>query len=89
VIGTAGRFLDHGQVPAWLIVGARQVLGSLVPIGDADALQFHSAFYRHLVTGYRPAAALAMAQRQAAAGELGPSLQSPDNWAAYVLYGAG
>jgi CHAT domain-containing protein len=89
VFGTARRFLDHGQVPAWLIVGARQVLGSLAPIGDAAALQFHSAFYRHLVAGYRPAAALAMAQREAARGELGPSLQAPDNWAAYVLYGAG
>ena len=88
VFGTARRFLDHGQVPAWLVVGARQVLGSLTPIGDAAALHFHSAFYRHLVTGHRPASALAKAQREAARGELGPSLQSPESWATYVLYGA-
>jgi CHAT domain-containing protein len=89
VFGGRQRFLDHGLVPALLVAGAGQVLGSLVPIHHAAALAFHIAFYRHLIRGNRPAAALAHAQREAAAGKLGLALQVPSRWATSVLYGIG
>jgi CHAT domain-containing protein len=89
LFGSRQRVLDHGLAPALLVAGAGQVLGSLVPIEDATALDFHIAFYRHLISGKRPAAALACAQREAAAGELGLALQPPSQWATYVLYVVG
>jgi len=88
VVGGQQAFLYHGLVPALLVAGAASVLGCLWPIGDAAAMTFQSAYYEHLVAGFRPASALAAVQRKAALGAWGAEMQAPENWAGYVLYGA-
>ncbi len=79
----------NGLVPAFLIAGAGSVLASVWPIRDERAAQFQMEFYQQLLQGGRPAECLAATQRRCITGELGPTMREGENWAAYVLYGAG
>jgi CHAT domain-containing protein len=78
-----------GLVPAFLLAGAGSVIASLWPIADAPAAKFQAELYRQILTGARPATALARAQRRCARGELGADTQNITVWAAHVAYGAG
>ena len=50
-----------------LQAGAQQVVGSLWPVRDDEALTITGAFYEHFFDGAHPALALVRAQRQAIA----------------------
>jgi hypothetical protein len=76
-----------GLVPALLVAGAGAVVATLWNINDHDALEFHRAFYRHLLAGHAPCEALGRTQREAIRGELGTALSMPKAWPAFVLYG--
>jgi CHAT domain-containing protein len=51
---------------ALLHLGARTVIGSLVPLPDATARTVMGEFHRHLAAGYAPAAALQHARESIA-----------------------
>ncbi|MBK9442169.1 MAG: CHAT domain-containing protein [Comamonadaceae bacterium] len=85
--GIASRFIEPGQIHAWLIAGAATVLACLRPIGDEAARGLHASFYGYLLEGDQAAVALARTQRDAARGALGHALADPDQWGAYVLFG--
>lgn len=78
-----------GLVPAFLLAGARSVIASLWPIEDEPAALFQQEFYRQLLSGAGPAAALAATQRRAVQGDLGDRVSEVAVWAAYAAYGAG
>ena len=59
--GTRALSLAGGFVAA----GARDVIGTLAPIGDADARALFAAVHRHLARGEPPAAAVRLAQLEA------------------------
>lgn len=82
-----GGPLLGGIVPAFLLAGAGCVIASLWPIADGPAAAFQLELYRQLVTGARPATALAAAQRRCLRGDLGNHMRAPAIWAAYVAYG--
>ncbi|MDC6170699.1 CHAT domain-containing protein [Paucibacter sp. XJ19-41] len=86
--GASSRFVEPGQVPAWLIAGAGTVLACLRPIEDDAARRLHASFYGNLFAGVHAAVALARSQREAARGNLGPELVDPRQWGAYALFGA-
>ena len=85
----SGAPLLGGLVPAFLLAGAGSVIASLWPIADDPAAKFQAELYRQLLTGARPATALARAQRRCVRGELGADTQEVSVWAAHVAYGAG
>jgi CHAT domain-containing protein len=88
--GDAQRFINRGLVPAWLVVGASTVLGTLWPVADAAAREMLEAFYRHLLAGKRASEALRLAQSDAANGRyLNPALRDPRHWAGYQIHGLG
>jgi CHAT domain-containing protein/predicted negative regulator of RcsB-dependent stress response len=69
----------------FLHAGAGAVVGSLWPVDEVATARFMERFYRALlVTGQRPAEALAQAQRELAAGD---RFSAPYYWAAFVLEG--
>lgn len=70
---------------AFLFAGARTVVATLWPIGDAGAAAFAERFYAGLRTR-NPADALAAAQREMAKD---PRYGSPYYWAAYQVFGVG
>jgi tetratricopeptide (TPR) repeat protein len=82
-----GGPLLGGIVPAFLLAGAGCVIASLWPIADAPAAAFQLELYRQLVSGARPATALAATQRRCLRGHLGDHMRAPAIWAAYVAYG--
>jgi tetratricopeptide (TPR) repeat protein len=83
---SGGPLLD-GLIPAFLLAGAGCVIASLWPIEDEPSARFQLEFYRNLISGARPASALAAAQRSCARGDLGGEMCSALIWASYVAYG--
>jgi CHAT domain-containing protein len=70
---------------AFLYAGARTVVSTVWPIGDAGAAEFASRFYAHL-RSESPPEALASAQRDLARS---PRWRAPYYWAAYQVIGDG
>jgi tetratricopeptide (TPR) repeat protein len=58
-----------GLSATFLALGTAQVVGTVVPVVDAATTPLMVAFHRRLAGGDPPAAALALAQRQVAAGD--------------------
>ena len=75
-----------GVVSAFLIAGARNVVGSVFLLEDGAAAQFSGRFYEELVRGGSPAQALARTQVACWSGELGSGMQLPRCWAGYVVF---
>jgi len=76
LLGLTATFLTHG---------ARQIIASVTPIPDAETAPLMAAFHRLLLAGRSAAAALALAQEQAAAGD--PAAMAAA--AGFVCMGAG
>jgi CHAT domain-containing protein len=74
-----------GLVRAFLFAGADNVMATLWPIEDRPTSRIVPQFYRAL-DGRSPAAALAIAQREAIRD---PRTASPRRWAAFAIAGAG
>lgn len=75
--------LTFGLSEAFLIAGARNVLGGLWRVSDAAAERYMASFYRHyLREGLSPAAA---AQLTARAMSRDKVFGHPYFWAAFVL----
>jgi hypothetical protein len=72
-----------GLVRAFLMAGARCVLGSQWAVDDVATADFMVLFYRHWRAGTPLASALARAQR-----ELREQRPHPAHWAAFALHGA-
>jgi tetratricopeptide (TPR) repeat protein len=72
-----------GLVRAFLMAGARSVLGSRWAVDDAATAEFMALFYGHWRAGDGLAAALALAQR-----DLRSRRPHPAHWAAFALHGA-
>ena len=53
-----------GVQRAFLLAGARHVLATLWPIADAETVEFMEAFYRRVLAGEKPPAALTAVQRE-------------------------
>jgi len=71
-----------GLVRGFTLAGAQRVLATQWAVSDASMAELMAGFYRRLVAGAAPAAALAGAQRTSvAAGD------HPFRWAALTLYG--
>jgi CHAT domain-containing protein len=75
-----------GIVSAFLIVGARNVVGSVSALEDTAAATFSGRFYEELATGTLPAHALARTQLACLNGELGSRMRSPQYWAGYLVF---
>lgn len=74
---------EHVDLPTTcMVAGADTVVGSIWPVVDQAAAELISAFYRHHLTGLRPAQALAQAQREFA--NLG---RREDHWYSFVCIG--
>lgn len=71
-----------GLVRAFLVAGAARVVAALWPVDDAVTAAFMSEFYRALIAGAQPAAALQQAQAAVMAKHPHPAF-----WAAFALYG--
>ena len=71
-----------GLVRAFLVAGAARVVASLWPVDDEVTAAFMLRFYRHLVGGQGPAAALAGAQAETMVEHPHPSY-----WAAFAVLG--
>jgi CHAT domain-containing protein len=71
-----------GLVRAFLVAGASRVVASLWPVDDAVTAAFMACFYRALVAGSEPAAALQRAQAAIARDHPHPYF-----WGAFTLYG--
>jgi CHAT domain-containing protein len=65
-----------------MVAGAARVVASLWPVDDAITMQFMAVFYRSLVGGNTPSAALRTAQL-----DVMRSHPHPFHWAAFTLYG--
>ena len=89
LLGSEGRYLRGGLVPAFLVAGAGSVIGGLWPLEDWPAATFQSTFYQRLIAGVQPAEALAITQRECIAGKYGSRLQDVRNWGSYLVYGIG
>lgn len=87
--GASGRFVQAGQVSAWLIAGASHVLASVREIGDRSSAKFIERFFEFLLQGRSPARALAHTQRAALAGELDSAAAHPVQWGAFTVSGLG
>ena len=74
-----------GLVRAFLFAGADNVMATLWPIEDRPTSRIIPQFYRAL-GGRTPAAALAIAQREAIRD---PRTAAPRRWAAFTVVGAG
>ena len=74
-----------GLVRAFLFAGADNVMATLWPIEDRPTSRIVPQFYRAL-EGRSPAAALAIAQREAIRD---PRTSAPRRWAAFAIAGAG
>jgi CHAT domain-containing protein len=72
-----------GLVRAFLMAGARCVLGSQWAVDDVATADFMLLFYRHWRAGEPLACALARAQRG-----LREQRPHPAHWAAFALHGA-
>ncbi|HEX4963430.1 MAG TPA: CHAT domain-containing tetratricopeptide repeat protein [Thermoanaerobaculia bacterium] len=72
-----------GLPRAWLLAGARSVLGSLWNVNDRSTATLMQRFHGHLREGMGPAEALRRAQIETRAG-----FPHPYDWAAFVLSGA-
>jgi CHAT domain-containing protein/uncharacterized protein HemY len=70
---------------AFIYAGARRVIASLWEVGDSSTADLMRAFYRNLLQGTGPAAALRQAQLEM--WKQRPK-ESPYHWAAFVTYGA-
>jgi CHAT domain-containing protein len=58
---------DEGSVGvqrAFLLAGAKHVLATLWPISDAETVEFMEAFYKRVLAGEKPPAALTAVQRE-------------------------
>ena len=75
-----------GVVSAFMIAGARNVIGSVSALEDTAAARFSGRFYEELVTGVSPAHALSRTQLACFNGELGQPMRSPQYWAGYVVF---
>jgi len=75
-----------GLPHAFLAAGAQGVIVTLWRVADRSAADFMHDFYRELLAGRTPAAALREVRRARMAG-LGPS-SHPSHWAPFVLVGA-
>ena len=75
-----------GLVEGFLLAGARNVLGTLLPVEDEATAAFMTAFEGQL-RDRQPIDALATVQRMLAAGD-GPT-SHPGHWSAFVLAGPG
>lgn len=73
-----------GLTRAFLLAGARQVLGTLWPIDDLATAAFMKQFYGNLARGMTPERALNVTQRTMAASS---STSDPFYWAGFVLVG--
>jgi CHAT domain-containing protein len=73
-----------GLTRAFLLAGARQVLGTLWPIDDWATATFMKQFYGNLQRGMTAERALNVTQRWMAAS---PSTSDPFYWAGFVLVG--
>lgn len=73
-----------GLSRAFLLAGARQVLGTLWPVDDWATATFMKQFYGHLARGMTPERALSLTQRVMAAST---STSDPFYWAGFVLVG--
>lgn len=71
-----------GLVRAFLVAGASRVLASLWPVDDEVTAVFMTSFYRALMCGRAPAAALRQAQ-----ADTRSLYTHPYFWAAFTLYG--
>jgi CHAT domain-containing protein len=85
---TTGTYV-HGEgalglSSAFLLSGARAVLGTLWSVRDDEAEEFSKSFFAHLSGGRTASAALAAAQRALRARG-----RPPAAWAAFVLIGDG
>ncbi|MBK9063738.1 MAG: CHAT domain-containing protein [Acidobacteria bacterium] len=85
---TTGAYI-HGEgalglSSAFLLSGARAVLGTLWAVRDDEAEEFSKAFYANLAGGRTASAALAATQRNLRARG-----RPPAAWAAFVLLGDG
>ncbi len=78
-----------GLVSAFLVAGARSVIGSLFPIDDENALAFQKQFYRAMANGAGVAEGLSRTQRMCIEGGLGEAMTTVEAWAPYVVYGGG
>ncbi|WP_224362949.1 CHAT domain-containing protein [Hyalangium versicolor] len=84
-----GAGVRDGLVPAFFRAGAGAVIATLWSIRDAPSPCFQAALYEHLLAGQSPADALALTIRRCIRGELGPALEDPLVWSAFVLHGVG
>jgi tetratricopeptide (TPR) repeat protein len=75
-----------GLTTAFLHAGARSVVVSLWNVGDRATCDLMEAFYRNLLSGSTPAAALATAKRTLLRSGR-PADRHPSRWAPFVLIG--
>ena len=73
-----------GLTRAFLLAGARQVLGTLWPVDDWATATFMRHFYGNLARGMTPAQALTATQRSLSAST---PTSDPFYWAGFVLVG--
>jgi tetratricopeptide (TPR) repeat protein len=71
-----------GLVRGFMVAGAARVVASLWPVDDAITMQFMAVFYRSLVGGNTPSAALRTEQLDVMRAH-----PHPFHWAAFTLYG--
>jgi CHAT domain-containing protein len=73
-----------GLLRGFLMAGAPTVLSTLWTVDDAHTATLMGQFYRHLLAGLRPAAALRLAQCA-----LIDEAPHPYHWAAFSIHGLG
>ena len=80
-----------GLAQAFHYVGTPAILASQWRVGDAWVGALSEAFYRQLLAGESPMAALASAQRSLIASTAGPNaaMRHPYYWGAFTLFGVG
>ncbi len=73
-----------GLTRAFLLAGARQVVGTLWPVDDGATATFMKHFYGYLARGMTPSAALTASQRSLS---ISAQTSDPFYWAGFVLVG--
>jgi len=81
----SGRGTITSLADAFLVAGARAVVGTLWDIDDAASREFSQAFHRALRNGTSPTDALRSAQLHMARSPIG-SNRHPKSWASFQLY---
>jgi CHAT domain-containing protein len=71
---------------AFMVAGARSVVGTLWEVEDKASSILTTAFFRHIANGVEPAEALALAKREV---RQTPGYSNPFFWASFVLVGEG